>query len=95
MVNNTEINSEFNPDIEDTLFDTFPSSSTCTLKKKKLNYTILFLQYYIYKKISRMTHHFYYFLTLSIKVKISINLKKSFINNICKKLPIHYSLDLI
>ena len=44
---NTENNSKFNPNTEDLLFGIFPGSSTLL---KKLNYTLLFLRYYIYKK---------------------------------------------
>ena len=44
---NTENNSKFNPNTEDLLFGIFPSSSTLL---KKLNYTLLLLRYYIYKK---------------------------------------------
>ena len=40
-------NSEFNLNTEDLLFGIFPSSSTLL---EKLNYTLLFLRYYIYKK---------------------------------------------
>ena len=44
---NTENDSEFNLNTEDLLFGIFPSSSTLI---KKLNYTLLFLWYYIYMK---------------------------------------------
>ena len=45
------------------------------------------------RKSSRMTHHFYYFPTLSTKLNISIHLKNLF--NIGKSSSVCYSLDLI
>ena len=87
---NTENDSEFNLNTEDLLFGIFPSSTTLI---KKLNYTLLFLRYYIYKKTPRMTHHFYYFRISSTKLNISISSKKLF--NSHKSSSICYFIHLI
>jgi len=70
---NTENNSEFNLNNEDLLFGTFPSSSTLI---KKLNYTLLFLQYYIYKKKLQNDSPFLLLSDFINKVKCKYKLEK-------------------
>jgi len=73
---NAENNFEFNLNIEDLLFGTFPGSSTLI---KKLNYTLLFLRYYIYKKKLQNDPPFLLLCDVINKVKYKYKLEKPYI----------------
>ena len=70
---NTENDSEFNLNTEDLLFGIFPSSITLI---KKLNYTLLFLRYYIYKKKLQNDSPFLLLSDFINKVKYKYKLEK-------------------
>ena len=70
---NTENDSKFNLNTEDLLFGIFPSSITLI---KKLNYTLLFLRYYIYKKKLQNDSPFLLLSDFINKVKYKYKLEK-------------------